>query len=194
MILWFTPFEAGQAWAALGKSMLAVPTHLLVLHVFGHSFQEILVPLLSWKPRWGWLLCCSSDSPSSPCERDMWCLPYSRHQELPLSATTFWRWLRVTLQWHWPAPTAPLAPTASHPMNVLFAKVVAKSIFLSFRVLPHSCGLSQSLKSQEVYAQTLSVKAEAEKALRILSFLLSLTPQPHSVPVFLCFTFSDNML
>lgn len=88
----FSPFGVGQAWAALGKSMLAVPTHLLVHCVFGCIFQEILLSLLSWKLRLGWLLCCSSDAPSCPCEGEMWCLPYSRHQELPLSARTFWRW------------------------------------------------------------------------------------------------------
>lgn len=37
----------------LVKNMLAVPTYLLVFHVFGHNFQEILVPLLSWEPRLG---------------------------------------------------------------------------------------------------------------------------------------------
>lgn len=52
----FSPFGVDQAWSDLGKYMLIVSAHL-VLHVFALGFQDILLPLIIWKPRLGWLCC-----------------------------------------------------------------------------------------------------------------------------------------
>lgn len=85
-----------SSWFSLGKFTLAVPSHLLVIHMPGNGFQEDFLRSLhrNWWPVY--------NSPNLPSWIQVCHLTVSSHQEPPPVTVTFLKWHRMTPQWHQP--------------------------------------------------------------------------------------------
>lgn len=81
--------QIGQAWFTLGRSMLAFPHHLLILHVLGDSFQEDLFN----NPLRDWLTCGSQESFDTLVKMGM-TFDFLLHWELPPITMTF-HWVAI---------------------------------------------------------------------------------------------------